>query len=95
MIAGVRARYETEVEERLRDEGIAALEAAQKVDDGKIRIVVADSLATYMKDLLATTEAPPMDKRRDAGRTYDLYTESGEALCELLGIPTAQVPALS
>lgn len=95
LIAGTRARFGHELSERLKTAAVAALKGATKVNDDTVRIVVADSLARYMRDLVAQTSAPPLEKRRDASRTYDAGRDTVEALCGKLGIDKSLVSALS
>jgi hypothetical protein len=64
------------------------------VDEDTVRIRVPDSLARYMKELVARTTAPPLDKRRDASQTYDLTRSTVTALCEQLGEDPQVVQAL-
>jgi DNA-directed RNA polymerase sigma subunit (sigma70/sigma32) len=94
LIAGARARFETELGARTRDEAIDAVTNATRVDENTIRIVVSDSLARYLKELVDDTSAPPMEKRRDASRTYDLGRSTVSALADRLGIGIERVTAL-
>jgi hypothetical protein len=91
LVAGTRARFEVELAARLRAAAIKALtEGAEPVDEDTIRIVVPDSLARYLRDLVAQTAAAPILKRPDASRTYDIGRNTLAALCARLGIdPTA------
>jgi hypothetical protein len=94
LIAGVRARYAAEIATRLEMAACGALKAATKVDDDTIRIVVSDSLAAYLKDVVNTTKAPPLDKRKDASQTYDVLRDTVVALAEILGFDKSDVDAL-
>jgi hypothetical protein len=94
LIAGARARFAAEMDARLRATAAAALRDATKVDEDTVRIRVPDSLARYLKDLVARTAAPPMDKRRDASQTYDLSRSTITALSGELGEDPAAVRAL-
>jgi hypothetical protein len=95
LIAGTRARFGPQLDQRLRHAAIGALQGASNVDDDTARIVVPDSLARYVRDLVAQTSAPPPDKRRDASRTYDLGRDTVRALCRKLGIEPSSVTALT
>ncbi len=86
LIAGTRARFPRELGGRLREAAIAALEGARPVDDDIVRLRAPDSLARYLKELVARTAAPPLDKRRDASQTYDLTRSTVEALYRELGV---------
>jgi hypothetical protein len=94
LIAGVRARYETEVAVRLSTAATTALKAATKVDDDTVRIIASDSLAAYLKDLVNTTNAPPLEKRKDASQTYDVLRDTVVALAAALGFDKTDVTAL-
>jgi hypothetical protein len=94
LIAGTRARFSRELGERLRQAAAQALRDARPVDEDTVRIRVPDSLARYMKELVARTTAPPLDKRRDASQTYDLTRSTVTALCEQLGEDPQVVQAL-
>jgi hypothetical protein len=84
LIAGARARFSAEIDPRLRQAALDALGQAQKVDDNTIRIIIADSLARYLRDLISRTSAPPLIRRKDASRTYDLGRTTIAALCRQL-----------
>ena len=58
-----------------------------------MRMDLPTSLATYFKDLVRRTSAPPLEKQRATSRTYDLENETLEALCTALGIEYALVRA--
>lgn len=90
LIAGTRARFGPEIDERVKREAKATLEAATKVDDSTVSIFAADSLAGYLGDLIAQTHAPPLDKRRDASQTYYLGRTTVMELCKRLGIDPTQ-----
>jgi len=95
LIAGTRARFDHEVGERLKRAAIVALtEHADRAGDDAIRLVVSDSLARYLRDLVARTSAMPMEKRKDASRTYDVGRDTVEALCGELGIAPSSVTAI-
>jgi ethanolamine ammonia-lyase small subunit len=95
LIAGTRARFEAELGSRLRSEAITTLTTkATRVDENTIRIVVSDSLARYLKDLVAQTSAPPIERRKDASRTYDVGRATVRALCRRLGLELDQVTTL-
>jgi hypothetical protein len=95
LIAGTRARFGVELGDRLRKAAVDVLTAqAKKVDDNTIRVVVDDSLARYMKDLVNQTNAPPFEKSREAARTYEPKRGTIRALCTQLGIEPKQVTAL-
>lgn len=96
LIAGTRARFGEDLTPRLRAAAIAALQQqAEQVDDDTIRIVVPDSLARYLRELVAQTSAPPPERRKDASRTYDLGRTTVVALCKQLGIDPKAVSALA
>lgn len=90
LIAGVRARFEPEVEARIKREATRALSAATKVDDNTVSIFAPDSLARYLSDLVHATHAPPLDKRRDASQTYYLRRTTITVLCERLDLDPAK-----
>jgi hypothetical protein len=94
LIAGTRARFPQELGGRLRDAAVAVLAEARPVDEDTVRIRAPDSLGRYLKDLVARTAAPPLDKRRDASQTYDLTRSTVEALCRQLGVEADTVSAL-
>lgn len=94
LIAGTRARYRTELQKRLRDRAIDALKSATKVDENTVRFSVEDSLAKYMKELVNETNAPPLERSREAARTYEPRKGTIRALCSKLGIPVTDVKAL-
>jgi hypothetical protein len=95
LIAGTRARFSTEIGDRLRAAAVSALtRQATNVDTDTIRLVLPNSLARYMKDLVNTTAAPPLAKRKDASRTYDVGRGTTRALCTRLGVDPTQVTAL-
>jgi hypothetical protein len=94
LIAGVRARYESEIATRLDATATVTLKGAVTVDDDTVRIVASDSLARYLKDLVNTTEAPPLEKRKDASQTYDVLRDTIVALAEVLGFEKTDVTAL-
>lgn len=94
LIAGARARFAAQMDERLRAAAVAVLRDATKVDEDTVRIRVPDSLARYLRDLVARTAAPPLDKRRDASQTYDLSRSTITALSAQLGEDPAAVRAL-
>jgi hypothetical protein len=91
LVAGARARFGPEIEARVKREAKAALEAAKKVDDNTVRLLAADSLARYINDLIARTNAPPMEKRKDASRSYDVGRDTIKELCGQLGVSPAQI----
>jgi hypothetical protein len=90
LIAGARARFGPEIEARVKREAITVLEAAKKVDDNMVRLQAADSLARYLGDLIARTNAPPMEKRKDASRSYDVGRDTIKELCGQLGVDPAR-----
>ncbi|HEX6205702.1 MAG TPA: hypothetical protein VFZ29_07840 [Solirubrobacterales bacterium] len=95
LIAGTRARFAPEIERRMNGAAIAALSTASESDPDTARIFAPDSLAKYMGDLVSQTHAPPMEKLRDAGQTYDLPRDTIEALCKRLEVkPEAVVTVL-
>lgn len=95
LIAGTRARFGPDVEERIKREATTALAAATKVDDNTVSIFASDSLARYLSDLVHATHAPPLDKRRDAAQTYYLRRTTISVLCERLGLdPAKTVPVI-
>lgn len=91
LIAGTRARFAPEIEERMKRAAVASLSNATESDADTGRIVASASLAKYMKDLIAQTNAPPMEKLRDASRTYDLPRDTIRALCKKLGVDPQDV----
>src|SRR4051812_11605956 len=91
LIANTRARFESELDERLRKAAENALTAGQEFEDATVRIRASDSLARYLKDIVGGTAAPPLDKRKDASQTYDLTSGTVAALCEQLGIDPGSV----
>jgi hypothetical protein len=53
LIAGTRARYRTRLGDRLRTATVAALKASTPGDEANTaHVVMADSLAAYVRDLL-------------------------------------------
>lgn len=94
LIAGVRARYESDLAARIGRTAKNVLKAASKVDDDTVRIVVSDSLAGYLKDLVNTTNAPPLEKRKDASQTYDVLRDTVVVIAESLGFDKSDVGAL-
>jgi hypothetical protein len=95
LIAGARARFGEQLGTRLRAAAVEALTAgAERVDDDTIRIVVPDSLARYLRELVARTSARPIERRKDASRTYDIGRTTVTVLCRELGIEPQSVTAL-
>ncbi|HEU4739645.1 MAG TPA: hypothetical protein VFS54_11295 [Solirubrobacterales bacterium] len=95
LIAGTRARFGPEIEKRMKAAAVAALANASESDGDTVRIFAPDSLAKYMGDLISQTQAPPMEKLRDAGQTYDLRRDTIKALCKRLDVePEAVVTVL-
>ena len=96
LIAGARARYRNELQQRLRAEAWAAIASGEPLDKGEIRIKVSDSLGGYIKDLIRRTTAAQPRKSRDSSRTYDLTRTTREALEKQLGNkPSGAGPAES
>jgi hypothetical protein len=95
LIAGTRARFDVDVETRLKKAAIDALtNKATKIADDKVRLVVDDSLGRFMRDLVNQTDAPPFEKVRTAARTYEPTKDTLRALCQKLGIDPAQITVL-
>jgi hypothetical protein len=94
LVAGTRARFGPAITGRLRGQAKAALVNATNVDDDTVRVVMPDSLGRYMKDLVAQTEAQPLEKRRDASRTYDIGRDTLSALAAKLGFDASEVTAI-
>jgi hypothetical protein len=92
LISGTRARYRHELEHMLRQAAKVALKNAEAVDQDTIRIEASDSLASYLGEIVHSAQ-PPM-KRPDASRRYDLTRSTVEELCEVLGLPIAEVQKL-
>jgi len=90
LVAGTRARFGPEIEARVKREATAALEAASKVNENTVRVLAAESLARYLEDLIARTNAPAMEKRKDASRSYDVGRDTVEGLCRQLGVKAAE-----
>ena len=85
LIAGTRARYRPELEGTMSARSIAALKQSTRVDDRTARVVMSDSLAVYLGDLISETQAPPLEKVKDASRTYDIKKSTATALGKRLG----------
>jgi hypothetical protein len=94
LIAGTRARFDVDLGDRLRAAAIEALRTSEHVDEDTVRIVVPDSLARYLRDLVAQTSAPPLERRKDASRTYDLGRTTVVALSRQLGIDPKGISSL-
>jgi len=94
LVAGTRARYRDDVGARMRELAIAAMKKSVKLDDDGTRRLrnVSDSLGRLLKELVAQTSAPPVEKRRDASRTYDLGPDTVNAICAQLGIDPGTLP---
>ncbi len=88
LIAGSHARFPELLELRLRDEAKEALANGTRTQNERtldvLRIKASDSLARYLKELVARTTAPPIEKRRDASQTYDLLLDTVSELNHLL-----------
>jgi len=88
LIAGSRARYPELLELRLRAEAKEALLSGTKEENDQrlqvLRIKASDSLARFLKELVARTTAPPLEKRRDASQTYDVLLDTVNELNRLL-----------
>jgi hypothetical protein len=85
LIAGTRARYRPEVEGTMSARSITALKNSTRVDDRTARVVMSDSLAVYLGDLISETQAPPLEKVKDASSTYDIKKSTATALGKRLG----------
>ena len=85
LIAGTRARYRTQLEKRLSDAAVAALKASSRVDDHTARLVLSDSLAAYLRDLVNPTRTPPLKKSDEVSQTYEIKRSTAQTLGERLG----------
>jgi len=93
LIAGARARHGHRMEGCLREAVKAALDAATAPDEQHVRVILPASLATYFKDLVRQTGAPPLEKQRGTSRTYDLEVATVAAICAVLGMDYAAIAA--
>lgn len=92
LIAGTWARFRPELEDRLRDEVKQVLEDGEWQEGNKvIWVELSESLARYMRDVIAQTNAPPIEKLREVSRTYELSRQTVTELCGKLGIPAGSV----
>lgn len=95
LIANTHARFGTTLEQRMRRAAVDALtQHAYGIDDDTIRVELADSLGRYVKELAARRNVPPVEKSREASRTYEIRRETVIALCSQLEIDPEQVTAL-
>jgi hypothetical protein len=86
LIAGTRARYRTRLEDRLRAAAVQALKGSTPADEANTaRVVVPDSLAAYLRDLLSDTRTPPLKKSDTISLTWEIKRSAAEALGEKLG----------
>lgn len=95
LIAGTWARFRPELEDQLRDtvEEVLKVKSGWKDNDRVFDAVMPDSVAKFVRDVIAQTKSPPMEKSREVGQTYELQRETVEALCEQLEIdPTGVLP---
>lgn len=95
LVAGTRARYPDEFSTLMRQRARNALIGGALQDDDKVRIEAGDSLASFLRDLLADSTAPPLMVRSDAARTYDLGEETVAALCEKLELDASLIGSQS
>jgi hypothetical protein len=91
LIAGTRARYRPELERTMSSRSIAALKKSTRVDDRTARVVMSDSLAVYLGDLISETQAPPLEKVKDASSTYDIKKSTATALGKRLGFEIGEL----
>lgn len=85
LIAGTRARYRPELEGTMSARSIAALKKSTKVNDTTARVVMSDSLAVYLGDLISETQEAPLEKNKVASNTYDIKKGTATALGKRLG----------
>jgi hypothetical protein len=85
LIAGTQARYRPELEGTLSSRAVHALEQSTYIDKGIARVVLPGSVAVYLSDLISETECPPLEKVKDASRTYDIKRSTADALGKRLG----------
>jgi|SRR3954451_5812754 hypothetical protein len=94
LIAGTRARYRTQLEDRMRKAAVAALKASTRADDDTARVVLSDSLAAYLRDLVNETRTPPLKKSEDVSQTYEIKRSTAKELGERLGFALDDVSGL-
>jgi len=86
LIAGTRARYRTQLDERLRAAAVEALkQSTPGDDDDTARVVLPDSLAVYVRDLAGETRTPPLKKSDLISLTWEIKRSTAEALGTRLG----------
>lgn len=87
LINGTWARFRPEMEEHMLGDVKAALEKGSwNKEKNVLKVEISDSMATYIKDVLAETNAPPVETVADVQRTYEITLQSVKALCDELGI---------
>jgi len=92
LINGTWARFRPEMEKEMLGDVKAALEQGKwNKENNVLTVQLPDSMATYLKDVLAETTAPPVETVADVQRTYKITLQSVEALCEELEIPTKEI----
>jgi hypothetical protein len=91
LIAGTRARYRPELEGTLSSRSVAALKKSIKVNNTTARVILPGSLAAYLSDLISETQAPPLEKNREASRTYEIKRGTAEELGKRLGFEVSEL----
>jgi hypothetical protein len=92
LIAGTRARYRTRLDDRLRTATVAALKASTPGDEANTAyVVMADSLAAYVRDLLSDTRTPPLKKSDLISLTWEIKRSTAEVLCRKLNIDVGEL----
>lgn len=91
LIAGTRARYRAELEGTLSERSVEALKNSTRVDNNTARVVLPESLAVFLDDLISETQAPPLEKNRDASRTYEIKRSTATALSKRLDFDVDQL----
>jgi hypothetical protein len=93
LIASTHARYRAELDSMFQAQVVAAIRSATTAGDRTGRIVLHSSLAQYVGDLIEETQAPPLEKRKDAANTYDIKRSTAAELGKRLGFTLDDIPA--
>jgi hypothetical protein len=92
LIAGTRARYRMRLDDRLRTATVDALKDSTPGDEANTAyVVMPDSLAAYVRDLLSDTRTPPLKKSDAISLTWEIKRSTAEALGKKLGVKVAEL----
>jgi hypothetical protein len=94
LIAGTRARYRTRLDDRLRAAAVRALKDSTRADEADTAyVVLSDSLAAYVRDLLSDTRTPPLKRTESVSLTWELKRSAAAALAEKLDFKVDELGA--